>query len=80
MDTKVAVIFVVPKTITEWWIDKIKGTQKRDCEAEEQLKLLGWKVVTVWEFELKKDKNKIVFGLILKGLKTQLLSMELSVK
>ncbi len=26
--------FVVPKTRTEWWMGKITGTQKRDCEAE----------------------------------------------
>ena len=46
--------FVIPKTRTEWWINKISETQKRDSEAEEQLVDLGWKVITVWECELKK--------------------------
>ena len=47
--------FVIPKTRTEWWINKISDTQKRDRDAENQLKMLGWKVIVIWECELKKD-------------------------
>lgn len=56
--------FVVPKTRTEWWIDKIKSTQKRDCEAEKLLNDLGWKVIVVWECELKSQKKEETLGLI----------------
>ncbi len=45
--------FTIPKTRTEWWLTKIKGNQKRDREAEIKLNVLGWKVITVWECELK---------------------------
>ncbi|WP_372948651.1 very short patch repair endonuclease [Mariniphaga sp.] len=45
--------FVVPKTQTEWWLNKIKDTQKRDREAEIQLNVQGWKVITLWECQLK---------------------------
>ncbi|MCY1720698.1 DNA mismatch endonuclease Vsr [Prolixibacteraceae bacterium Z1-6] len=45
--------FVVPKTRTEWWLNKIKETQKRDREKEIELNVLGWKVITIWECELK---------------------------
>jgi DNA mismatch endonuclease, patch repair protein len=45
--------FKIPETRTEWWIEKITGTQKRDREAENQLIELGWKVITLWECELK---------------------------
>ncbi|HKL31641.1 MAG TPA: DNA mismatch endonuclease Vsr [Tangfeifania sp.] len=48
--------FVVPKTRTEWWLNKIKDTQKRDREAEIELNVLGWKVITLWECELKPKK------------------------
>jgi len=48
--------FVLPKTRTEWWLEKIKGTWKRDKEAEIKLNVLGWKVITVWGCELKSDK------------------------
>ncbi|MCA1758317.1 MAG: DNA mismatch endonuclease Vsr, partial [Bacteroidales bacterium] len=45
--------FVVPKTRTEWWLSKIKDTLKRDRDAEIQLNVLGWKVITLWECQLK---------------------------
>ena len=45
--------FTLPKTNTEWWLQKIKGTQKRDKEAEIALNVAGWKVITVWECQLK---------------------------
>lgn len=57
--------FVVPKTRTEWWVNKINDTQKRDREAETQLKELGWKVSVIWECELKKDSlNKTLSKLL----------------
>jgi DNA mismatch endonuclease (patch repair protein) len=49
--------FVVPRTRTEWWLNKIKDTQKRDREAEIQLNVLGWKVIALWECQLK---NKLL--------------------
>jgi len=45
--------FTIPKTRTEFWLTKISDTQKRDREAENQLNEMGWKVVTVWECQLK---------------------------
>ena len=45
--------FVVPKTRTEWWINKIKETKKRDNFKAEKLKQLGWKIQVIWECELK---------------------------
>jgi DNA mismatch endonuclease, patch repair protein len=45
--------FVVPKTRTEWWLNKIKGNYDNDSKAENALKSLGWKIIKVWECELK---------------------------
>lgn len=57
--------FVVPKTRTEWWLDKIKGTQKRDREKEIELNVLGWKVITIWECQLKPaNKDNTLLELI----------------
>ncbi len=50
--------FVLPKTRTEWWLQKIKGTQQRDREAEIALNVQGWKVITVWGCELKKENRE----------------------
>lgn len=48
--------YVIPKTRTEFWTDKINGNKKRDKKNTELLIKMGWKVITVWECELKKDK------------------------
>lgn len=46
--------FVIPNTRTEFWMNKINGNIDRDLKNEEALIKLGWKVITVWECDLKK--------------------------
>jgi DNA mismatch endonuclease (patch repair protein) len=45
--------YVVPKTRTEWWLDKINGNKQKDGENFLQLSESGWKIVTIFECELK---------------------------
>jgi len=45
--------FVVPKTRTEWWLNKIGTNAANDANAENQLKNAGWKIIKIWECELK---------------------------
>lgn len=53
--------FVVPKTRTDWWLHKINGNRDRDSKYLMTLKKLGWKVVVVWECQLKSTwKPKLV--------------------
>jgi len=47
--------FVLPKTRTEWWQDKLNINKIKDNKSEIQLIKLGWKIITVWECELKKN-------------------------
>lgn len=49
--------FVIPKTRTNWWLVKINGTIERDKKKISQLEALGWKVLTIWECELKPEKR-----------------------
>lgn len=42
-----------PKTRVEFWEKKINGNQERDRLNCLELKSLGWKVLIVWECELK---------------------------
>jgi len=42
-----------PKTNTEFWIDKITSNVERDKINTEKLTVAGWKVVTVWECEIR---------------------------
>lgn len=45
----------IPKTRQSFWEDKFKKTVANDRENVNQLKNAGWKVLIVWECELKKD-------------------------
>jgi DNA mismatch endonuclease (patch repair protein) len=56
--------FILPKTRTEWWLQKIKGNQRNDQLHQIQLNVLGWKVITVWECELKKRKREETLNLL----------------
>lgn len=46
--------YVVPKTRTEWWLNKINTNIANDQKAEAQLTEMGWRIITIWECELKK--------------------------
>jgi len=46
--------FVVPKTNTEFWGNKIETNKQRDSRKIKDLQALGWKVIIVWECQLKK--------------------------
>lgn len=48
--------FVVPKTRTKWWIDKINTNKTNDAKAVKALKKDGWKVISIWECKLKPTK------------------------
>lgn len=50
--------FVIPKSNTEFWVDKINKNIERDALNTEKLISLGWNVITIWECELKKDKRE----------------------
>jgi len=44
----------MPKSRIEYWMEKIQGNRRRDLRKRRKLTALGWKVVIVWECELKK--------------------------
>lgn len=43
----------IPQTRTEWWQEKINGNRRRDGENEARLSALGWRIITLYECELK---------------------------
>ena len=47
--------FVWPKNNEDFWRDKISGNVIRDAEKRKQLENMGWKVIVVWECQLKKQ-------------------------
>ena len=46
--------FVWSSSNTEYWVPKILRNVERDKDNTEKLETMGWKVITVWECELKK--------------------------
>ncbi len=47
--------FVWPKSNMEYWTTKIKRNEERDAVNIEKIQQMGWKVIIVWECELKKE-------------------------
>ncbi|WP_082567027.1 very short patch repair endonuclease [Janibacter sp. Soil728] len=41
----------IPKTNTQWWLEKFERNRLRDRDTDQRLALLGWTVVRVWEHE-----------------------------
>jgi DNA mismatch endonuclease (patch repair protein) len=48
--------FVTPKTRTEWWLNKIYKNKQKDRENILLLSKSGWKIMIIFECELKRDK------------------------
>ena len=45
--------FVLPKTNSEFWKDKIQKNKERDIKEQKELASMGWQSITVWECHLK---------------------------
>ena len=60
--------FVVPKTRTEWWLNKINGNIANDAKAASELKNEGWKIINLWECNLKPAKISKTLNALLKKL------------
>jgi DNA mismatch endonuclease (patch repair protein) len=43
----------VPKTNREYWVKKIARNHERDTRSLKELQALGWRVLTLWECEIK---------------------------
>jgi DNA mismatch endonuclease (patch repair protein) len=48
------------KTNNEYWGPKIQGNAKRDRRNTKELRDAGWKVVRIWEHDLKAEPMKCI--------------------
>ena len=46
--------FVWPSSNEDYWRAKISGNVRRDIKNHAELEMLGWKVLVVWECQLKR--------------------------
>ncbi|MCY4292846.1 MAG: very short patch repair endonuclease [Roseovarius sp.] len=52
-----------PKTRVAFWEGKFKRTMERDRQNQRELMALGWRVIVVWECELKRNRNELIANL-----------------
>lgn len=50
--------YTVPKTNTEFWVNKVQRNKERDERVKHKLNAMGWNCITVWECELKPAKRE----------------------
>ena len=56
--------FIMPKSNTPFWKNKIERNRQRDIEKRIQLRRLGWHTIIIWECELKpKNRNATLLAL-----------------
>lgn len=60
--------FKVPKTRTKWWINKIERNKINDTLKSNQLKKQGWRVIVVYECQLKKKNHDSTLSKLKKRL------------
>ena len=61
--------FVWPSSNQDYWRPKILRNVERDNQSRKELETLGWKVITVWECELKKNVLNETLGKLIAELK-----------
>ena len=61
--------FVWPSSNTEYWIPKINRNVERDKQNHKKLIDMGWKVLIIWECELKKNVREDRLERLIKEIK-----------
>ena len=57
--------YTIPKTNTEFWVNKVKRNKERDVKVQHELAAMGWHSITIWECELKpKVREKTLMSLV----------------
>jgi DNA mismatch endonuclease (patch repair protein) len=52
--------FQEPETRKDFWMGKIQSNVDRDKIVDAQLKSEGWKIIRIWEHEIRKNPEKSV--------------------
>ena len=60
--------YKVPQTRTDWWLNKINTNKVNDAKTVKALKKHGWKIITIWECNLKSAKVEKTLNSLLKQL------------
>ena len=47
----------LPKSKHDFWIPKLERNRERDVDNEQQLRALGWDVLSIWECQLSRPEE-----------------------
>jgi DNA mismatch endonuclease (patch repair protein) len=60
--------FVIPKTRTDWWLNKINSNKSRDKRNARELRKSGWKIINIWECQLRPQKLQRTLSSLCKSI------------
>ena len=49
-----------PKTRKSFWKKKIERNVERDREVSKHYRKIGWRIIRIWEHEIKKDADAVI--------------------
>ncbi|MBZ0201872.1 MAG: very short patch repair endonuclease [Ignavibacteria bacterium] len=52
--------YVEPKSNKKYWVPKIKRNVNRAKEVNRTLRKQGWKVIRIWEHQIRKNLDKVI--------------------
>jgi DNA mismatch endonuclease (patch repair protein) len=58
----------IPKSNQEYWIPKLLKNKERDLALYDLLNQLGWKVIVIWECELKSENIDVLKSKLKKNI------------
>jgi len=56
--------FIMPKTNLDYWKKKLKRNKDRDILVNQKLTEMGWHVIRIWEYDIKKNLEDCVQNII----------------
>jgi DNA mismatch endonuclease (patch repair protein) len=48
----------LPRTNSQFWRDKLRKNVERDRRVDRELAILGWRVIRVWEHDIRRDVRR----------------------
>jgi len=55
---------IMPKSNLSYWEGKIERNRQRDKMVNRKLKSMGWQVIRIWEYDLKKKLDKSIIKIL----------------
>lgn len=62
----------LPKSKTTWWKQKLELNKQKDAKNIKDLKNLGWKVIVIWQCQLKSNTLNHTIHTLLRQLNRQI--------